>query len=117
MEKTVYTYGVFYTREAEYLIEEECWHSCSLFDKAREEEPLLSLTDLDYIVATCVDMMKAEQLLGIDSRVSITAVHMRQPLDQDVERGEFVCWLVNVSATCRCISGTDLLRQLYVLPH
>ena len=27
------------------------------------------------------------------------------------------CWLLNVSATCKCISGTDLLRQFYVLPH
>ena len=29
----------------------------------------------------------------------------------------FVCWLLNVPATCKCISGTDLLRQFYVLPH
>ena len=28
-----------------------------------------------------------------------------------------VCWLLSVPATCECISGTDLLRQLYVLPH
>ena len=28
-----------------------------------------------------------------------------------------VCWLFNVPATCECISGTDLLRQFYVLPH
>ena len=27
------------------------------------------------------------------------------------------CWLLNVPATCGCISGTDLLRQFYVLPH
>ena len=31
------------------------------------------------------------------------------------------CWLVacllNVPETCECISGTDLLRQFYVLPH
>ena len=30
---------------------------------------------------------------------------------------EFVCWLLNVPATCECISGTDLHRQFYVLPH
>ena len=34
---------------------------------------------------------------------------------------EIVCllvgWLLNVQATCECISGTDLLRQFYVLPH
>ena len=29
----------------------------------------------------------------------------------------FVCWLLNVPATCECASGTDLLRQFYVLPH
>ena len=28
-----------------------------------------------------------------------------------------VGWLLNVPATCQCISGTDPLRQLYVLPH
>ena len=28
-----------------------------------------------------------------------------------------VCWLLNVPATRECISGMDLLRQFYVLPH
>ena len=28
-----------------------------------------------------------------------------------------VCLLLNVPATCECISGMDLLRQVYVLPH
>ena len=28
-----------------------------------------------------------------------------------------VCWMLNVSATRKCISGTDLLRQFDVLPH
>ena len=28
-----------------------------------------------------------------------------------------VGWLLNVPATCECISETDLLRQFYVLPH
>ena len=32
-------------------------------------------------------------------------------------RSIVVCWLLNVPATCECISGTDLLRQFYVLPH
>ena len=31
--------------------------------------------------------------------------------------GRVVCWLLNVPATCKCISETDLLRQVYVLPH
>ena len=29
----------------------------------------------------------------------------------------FVCWLLNVPATCECISRTDLHRQFYVLSH
>ena len=33
------------------------------------------------------------------------------------EEGLFVGWLLNVPATGECISGTDLLRQVYVLPH
>ena len=34
-----------------------------------------------------------------------------------LEQGGGVCWLLNVPVTCECISGTDLRRQLYVLPH
>ena len=33
------------------------------------------------------------------------------------QRQLFVGCLLNVPATCECISGTDLLRQFYVLPH
>ena len=33
------------------------------------------------------------------------------------EQKQVVCWLLNVPATCKCISGTDLPRQFYVLPH
>ena len=35
----------------------------------------------------------------------------------DGKVGQFVSWLLNVPATSQCISGMDLLRQLYVLPH
>ena len=31
--------------------------------------------------------------------------------------GVVVCWFLNVPATCKCISETDLLRQFYMLPH
>ena len=37
--------------------------------------------------------------------------------EKEEEEGLFVCWLLNVPATCECISGTDLHRQFYVLPH
>ena len=33
------------------------------------------------------------------------------------QKPAFVCWLLYVPATCVCISGTELLIQLYVLPH
>ena len=31
--------------------------------------------------------------------------------------GCLLACLLNIPATCLCISGTDLLTQLYVLPH
>ena len=31
--------------------------------------------------------------------------------------GLFVGWLLKVPATCECFSGTNLLRNFYVLPH
>ena len=37
--------------------------------------------------------------------------------DLNFEKCLFVGWLLNVQATCQCISGTDLLRQVYMLPH
>ena len=40
---------------------------------------------------------------------SFTAKKMKSSL--------LVGWLLNVPATCECIAGTDLLRQVYVLPH
>ena len=38
-------------------------------------------------------------------------------VSRERERERVACWLLNVPATCECISGTDLLRQFYVLPH
>ena len=37
--------------------------------------------------------------------------------DNDDDCDAVVGWLLNVPATCECISGTDLHRQFYVLPH
>ena len=39
--------------------------------------------------------------------------------DTSYGTGEVVVvgWLLNVPATCVCISGTDLLRRFYVLPR
>ena len=38
-------------------------------------------------------------------------------LKESSAKRDFVGWLLNVPATCECISGTDLHRQFYVLPH
>ena len=36
----------------------------------------------------------------------------------DLKKGSVgICWMLYVPATCLCISGTDLLRQAYALPH
>ena len=40
-----------------------------------------------------------------------------QPTARSRHQLLLVGWLLNVPATCKCISGTDLLRQFYVLPH
>ena len=37
--------------------------------------------------------------------------------EKEREREREICSLLNVPTTCRCISGTDLLRQFYVLPR
>ena len=39
------------------------------------------------------------------------------PQWQSPKRGLFVGWLLNLPATCMCISRIDLHRQFYVLPH
>ena len=45
-------------------------------------------------------------------------VNIMQTSRQTVGGELFVVgWLLNVPATGECISGTDLHRQLYVLPH
>ena len=40
-----------------------------------------------------------------------------RPLNIQQCNAVVVGWLLNVPATCECISGTDLLRQFYALPH
>ena len=41
---------------------------------------------------------------------------VNEAVDEWVSKWLLAC-LFNVPATCECISGTDLLEQLYVLPH
>ena len=44
-------------------------------------------------------------------------VHTHAHTSPQTQGGGGGGWLLNVPATCECISGTDLLRQFYVLPH
>ena len=46
-------------------------------------------------ITTGLQLDRAEIMKGLGSKGSL-----------------FVSWLLNVPATCQCISGTDLLRQL-----
>ena len=49
-----------------------------------------------------------------DSHGYVSIAGMGMP---DLAISFFVCWLLNVPATRESISGTDLHRQFYVLPH
>ena len=51
-------------------------------------------------------------------KILVLPLLMWRPLPPDIDDLPwFVCWLLNVPATCECISGKDLLRQVYVLPQ
>ena len=55
---------------------------------------------------------------GLISCCSTSQQHPQYLSETDLSKQrQFVCWLLNIPATCKCISGTDLLRQFYVLPH
>ena len=59
---------------------------------------------------------QAADLQGLGTKID-AAPHSFIYLHSRTQRLFVVCWLLNVPATCKCISGTDLLRQFYVLPH
>ena len=46
-----------------------------------------------------------------------THTHTHTHTEEKGRQRKFVGWLLNVPATCECISWTDLHRQFYVLPH
>ena len=58
------------------------------------------------------------QRLGMVSLYRRSGTNSEAEATQCTGRGVVVvCWLLNVPATCKCISGTDLLGQAYVLPE
>ena len=65
---------------------------------------------------TCAHSHKQTHLYTINRATTSTEVGHMHALSC-IWTNTFVGWLLNVPATCQCISGTDLLRQFYVLPH
>ena len=59
---------------------------------------------------TTLLLVRSYKILSLFEIMLATCVHGN-------EQRLLVGWLLNVPATCECISGTDLLRQFYVLPH
>ena len=62
------------------------------------------------------------ELYWAQERLQAWDVHRRWHLQNCLDLGSYgvvvvVGWLLNAPATCGCISGTDLQRQFYVLPH
>ena len=45
-----------------------------------------------------------------DNRWAVRSIDNRWAIQRERERERDVCWLLNVPATCECISGTDLLN-------
>ena len=86
-------------------------------------------TDLSQITQSCGLCCLEETTVRLDCRhgvLPIPAATMHFLLiPGQKKQGEttktltfcFVGCLLNVPATCECISGTDRLRQFYVLPH
>ena len=62
-------------------------------------------------------MQDAHPCRHICPQTSIEKLKGTYPGVTESEVGLLVGWLLNVPATCECISGTDLLRQFNVLPH
>ena len=63
----------------------------------------------------CVREVKTGEEIHI--RLAVTRHTERQKPDREMHDKVAVGWLLNVPATCECISRMGLLRQLYVLPR
>ena len=58
-----------------------------------------------------------DNVTSLPVELTITRTHWVRSRDTVLPDDHVVCWLLKVPATCECISGTDLLRQIYVLPY
>ena len=67
---------------------------------------------VDLQSCTCISVFRLTLIRERDRRQSTAELVVKLKLLLFV-----ICWLLNVPATCQCISETDLLRQFYMLPH
>ena len=93
--------------------------SCGRCDICWACQSICPFIPTDSGVPRTVDPQKSLKSKTVHSCVSVGAAHSRFHRLQEVHQvcDCFVCWLLIVPATCECISGTDLQRQFYVLPH
>ena len=121
-----------------------CWIMCQDFSHDSilfKDNKLFAFHDLTYashmiqkLKATLAPVLVLKNIQLIRDCSFNPTVFVYQKLNTYFERSHFfcnrcsvkstfqqwltiVCWLLNVPTTCECISGKDLLRQLYVLPH
>ena len=83
--------------------------------------PRVDLTPHSPSVTVSVAHVKLLSFVFVEKRFKATQACCR-PACMYIEHVRMsytvvVCCLLNVPAACYCISGTDLLRQFYALPH
>ena len=88
--------------------------TCSHILKDRECNSLFVTMD-----TSCNLYFKRDNILQLHTSNSFVDYQLPCPpvMRRHSGLGVVVGWLLNVPPTCQCISGTDLLRQFYVLPH
>ena len=93
-------------------------HKSKSYDTAVKRNKMLMYISLSSVM-NCFDGLVERGLLQVQQ------IKHQSPLSSHTSNRKlgtlvatlFVCWLLNVPATWECISGTDLFRQLHVLPH
>ena len=83
----------------------------------------------EYVLQHCqvndaerLNITRSNHTRNRQNKVGVDMTHHKKTIRKYHKQGPgleclFVGWLLNIPATCQCISGTDLLRQFYVLPH
>ena len=78
---------------------------------------ILAVVTAVLVVFAKADAVGEVRVTVAAAAVVATAAAVAAAIEVSAVATRNVCWLLNVPATCECISGTDLRRQFYVLPH